>query len=529
MATSRALTVGQRSYPVVLPSIRDPRLHVAAVIISIHILGQLGLGFHVTVPQILAAIVTCAVIEVALTFRQTGAFVWPASAMLTGSGVALILRITGQPAGDPWGTDGWLVFAVVGGLALLTKYVMQYRGTHIFNPSNVGLVLAFLVLGATRVQPLDFWWGPLDPWLVLAYLIIIVGGTLVTRRLNLLAMALTYWLTLAIGIGLLAASGHCMTADWAFGPVCGRDFWLTIVTSPEVLIFLFFMLTDPKTIPAGRVARIAFAMAVGIGSTLLIAPQTTEFAAKVGLLASLVVMCAARPLFDRFLPEARTDDDRPGPFLAGLFGRGQGAGLLRSGARLGAGAALVVVLGVGVVVAGNPARGPADGAAPAGVVYLDAASRVDPTSLPTVDIDASVTSWNVERVRAQAQDLALTLAQNLEVENLALRQGDPSILASVDHGERLTEMEARLTDAAATGRMTISHHRFDSLFLTTKLLGSQAGLGMAFDATGTRTEETYDAQGDLVTRRDVPFEQLFVLRQALGDERWFNVGVVPAP
>ncbi|MFI5292771.1 MAG: hypothetical protein ACHQ02_07870, partial [Candidatus Limnocylindrales bacterium] len=95
--------------------------------------------------------------------------------------------------------------------------------------------------------------------------------------------------------------------------------------------------------------------------------------------------------------------------------------------------------------------------------------------------------------------------------------------------DRPTEMEARLADAAASGRTTISHYRFDSLFLTTKLLGSQAGLGMAFDATGTRTEETYDAQGDLVTRRDVPFEQLFVLRQALGDERWFNVGVVPAP
>ena len=92
--TSRALTVGRNSYPVILPNIRDPRLHVAAVIITIHVLGQVALGFQVSVPQILAAILTCAIIEVVLTFRQTRSIVWPASAMLTGSGVALILALS---------------------------------------------------------------------------------------------------------------------------------------------------------------------------------------------------------------------------------------------------------------------------------------------------------------------------------------------------------------------------------------------------------------------------------------------------
>ena len=83
MAASRTLTFGTTSYPLVLPSIRDPRLHVAAVIITVHVLGQVGLGFRVTVPQILAAMLTCAIIEIALTFRQTRSFVWPASAMRT--------------------------------------------------------------------------------------------------------------------------------------------------------------------------------------------------------------------------------------------------------------------------------------------------------------------------------------------------------------------------------------------------------------------------------------------------------------
>ena len=107
--------------------------------------------------------------------------------MLTGSGVALILRVVGTPPDDPWSTDAWYVFATVAGLSLLTKYVIQYRGSHVFNPSNIGLVVAFVVLGSARVEPLDFWWAPLNVWMIAAYVVIIGGGLLITRRLHLLA------------------------------------------------------------------------------------------------------------------------------------------------------------------------------------------------------------------------------------------------------------------------------------------------------------------------------------------------------
>ena len=214
--TGRTLTFGGNSYPLVLPTIRDPRLHVAAVILTVHLLGQVGLGFQLSVPQLLAAMLTCAVIEVALTFRQSRSFVWPASAMLTGSGVALIFRLVGTPPDDHWSTYGWYVFAAVAGLSLLTKYVIRYRGSHVFNPSNIGLVVAFIVLGSSRAEPLDFWWAPLDIWMIAAYVVIITGGLLITRRLQLLALAATFWIALAVGVGILAGSGHCIIANWAF-------------------------------------------------------------------------------------------------------------------------------------------------------------------------------------------------------------------------------------------------------------------------------------------------------------------------
>ena len=152
--------------------------------------------------------------------------------------------------------------------------------------------------------------------MIIAYVVIIGGGLLITRRLHLLALAATFWVSLAIGVGLLAASGHSMIANWAFAPVSGFDFWRVIVTSPEVLIFLFFMITDPKTVPAGRVGRVIFGFLVAVMSTLLMAPQTDEFGTKVGLLAGLVVVCAIRPILDRAAARAEVDLGRDRPVRA---------------------------------------------------------------------------------------------------------------------------------------------------------------------------------------------------------------------
>ena len=524
--TGRTLTFGSTSYPLILPNIRDPRLHVAAVIITIHVLGQVGLHFKVSVPQILAAILASAIIEVVLTFRQTRSFVWPASAMLTGSGVALILRVVGTPPDEPWNTDAWYIFAAVGGLSLLTKYVIRYRGSHVFNPSNIGLVVAFVVLGSTIVEPLDFWWAPLNVWMIAAYVVIIGGGLLITRRLHLLAMAATFWVALTIGVGLLAGSGHCMTANWAFAPVCGFDFWRVIVTSPEVLIFLFFMITDPKTTPAGRVGRVVFGFLVAVASTLLLAPQTNEFDTKVALLAGLVVVCAARPILDRLVPEPRSTADEIGRFARRVATGGHaGVGALRGAVRVGLVVAAVLVVGVGIVAAGTPARGTIvpDSSEVLDRVPLD----VDPATFPAITVEQDVADFDPEMLGPKAQELVLTLAENLELENQALLRRDESILVAVDHGDRLIDMQARLHDAMASGITTVRHYQIDDIRLSLLIpFGKQTGLSMGLDSKGTMVEETYDAAGALQSRTESPFAETFVMRRATG-ARWLNVDVLP--
>ena len=525
--TNRTITFRGNSYPLVLPSTRDPRLHVAAVILSVHLLGQVGLGFRLSVPQLLAAMLTCAVIEVALTFRQSRSFVWPASAMLTGSGVALILRVVGTPADDRWSTYGWYVFAVVAGLSLLTKYVIRYRGSHVFNPSNVGLVAAFLVLGSSRAEPLDFWWAPLNGWMIAAYAIIIAGGLLITRRLQLLALAATFWIALTIGVGILAASGHCMTANWAFAPVCGLDFWRVIITSPEVLIFLFFMITDPKTIPAGNVARIAFGLLVALASTLLMAPQTNEFGTKVGLLAGLVLICAGRPIVERLLPEPRSAADDLRRFATRLAaGAAGGGGIVGGVARVGLIGTAVLLVGAGIVAAGTPARGLI---VPNVAEALNGVPRtVDPDTFPPITVDQGVLDFDHTISGPRAQEILLTLAENLELENQALLRADPRILVAVDHGDRLKQMRGRLDEAVRSGRTVLNHYRFDAVHVILIVpFGEQTGVSLGFESRGTATEETYDASGALQDRRTSPFTLTFAVRQATG-ARWLNVAVLPA-
>jgi Na+-translocating ferredoxin:NAD+ oxidoreductase RnfD subunit len=518
----RTLTLGGSTYPLVLPNIRDPRLHVASVIITIHVLGQLGLDFQVSVPQILAAIATCWILEVAITFRQARAFVWPASAMLTGSGVALILRVVGTPD-DPWSFYAWWVFAIVAGLSLLTKYVIKYHGSHVFNPSNIGLVVAFVVLGSSRVEPLDFWWGPLDIWLVIAYAVILTGGLLITRRLKLLALGAVFWVTLAIGLALLAGTGQCMTANWAFAPVCGFDYWRVIVTSPEVLIFLFFMITDPKTAPSGRVGRVVFGFLVGVASVLLMAPQTNEFGTKVGLLAGLVVICAARPLLDRLLPLPKSEADQVRGF-ARRWALGSGAPA-RAALGIATTFAAVLVLGVGVVAAGTPARGRI--VPDIGEVLNRVPHHVDAGTLPAITVDQEVTSYDFRLIGPGAEQLVVTLGENLLLENEALLRRDATILPAVDHGDRLAEMQQRSQAAAASGSTTVTTYDFDTVeFSILEPFGVQSGLSLGLDATGTATHTTYDAAGNVTATVSEPFANQFVMRRATGD-RWLNVAVLP--
>jgi hypothetical protein len=267
------------------------------------------------------------------------------------------------------------------------------------------------------------------------------------------------------------------------------------------------------------VARVAFGIAVGVVSTLLLAPQGDEFGAKVGLLAGLVVVCAAKPLFDRFLPEAGSPRDDLRAFLAPAV-PGRAAAL-----RLGGGVVAVALAAVAVVVAGSPARGTV---LPDSLEALNRpAPVVDPATLPPITIDQEVIDFDHERAGDGMNEVVVALSQDLALETRALLEGDDELLAAVDHGDRLTEMQARLADARASGETTVEHFTFDEIHVSLLVpFGVQTGLSMGLTGQGTVVTERYDADGTLVDRETGPFHRTFAMRQATG-ERWMLVGVLP--
>ncbi len=490
------LQIGGTPYPVLLPTLRDPRLHLAAVIISLQVLGQVAFDFRLSIAQILIAIGTCAVLEMGIAFRRQHVIMWPASAMLTGNGVAFVLRVPGTQHGDWWSTNGWWIFAGTAAVSLLSKYVIKWRGNHVFNPSNFGLVLCFLILGKDRVEPLDFWWGPMSPWMALALVIIVAGGLAILLRLKLIQIAIGFWLTFAAGMALIAVTGHDMTARWHLGPVTGRYFWWVLITSPEVLVFMFFMITDPKTTPKGRLARLAYGVGIGLLATILIAPMQTEFAAKVALLGSLTIVCAARPLLEWLLPAPGTADDGIAAWVSRLAARGRlGVAKLGVAALVG-----VAVFGGLVTLAGIPAR---PGSA--------AAALRDTGHLPVVTIlHSSGVSNQLDRKTALL--IARSLVADLGDESTALRTRNEKRASPGSCCDSLAAVQ-KLVKQPKTAPITVPTYRLDTMRVKLRPSEGQGEPVAVAAVTGLVQRSEYMGVPPRLVRRSaaVPFAATFQL------------------
>jgi hypothetical protein len=294
VAPAAALTVGSRRIPVVLPTRGDPRLRLSAVIIALQVLGQTVLGFKLSISQILVTVAFAALIELAVVWHRSRILIWPASAILTGNSVAFILRATGTRHGDWWTLHGIQYFLLAVALSLGSKYLIRVRGGHIFNPSNVGLVWVLLVIGPVHVYPQYLRWGPIGTPLTLALIVIAFGAVWVMSSVRMAPMAVAFLFTFGVLVAVAAASGQSFVAVWHSGPVSGFSYWLNICLSPEVLIFVFFMMSDPRTAPHERRAQIAFGAGTAAIAAALLAIQPTEYGVKVAILASLTVTCAIR-------------------------------------------------------------------------------------------------------------------------------------------------------------------------------------------------------------------------------------------
>ncbi len=312
------VTLRGEEIPIVLPSRRDPRFKLSSVVITLHVLGQTLLDWKVSIAQILITMLLCGVIEFVLTFRSQRIIAWPASGILTGSSVALILRASGTRHGDWWSLRGIQWFILAGLISLLAKHLIRPTGKHLFNPSNIGIVWCLLVIGPNHVFAQYLWWGPSHIGQVLAYAVIIGGAIWILRAVRMIPMAVSFLVTFAVLTGSFALGGHSFIAIWHVGEIRGLEYWVNLAFSPEVLVFVFFMISDPQTAPKPPLGRAIYGAATATVAASLIYFQTTEFGIKVAILSSLTVVCAVVPFIEawcrrRQIPQATPlDDERRG-------------------------------------------------------------------------------------------------------------------------------------------------------------------------------------------------------------------------
>jgi Na+-translocating ferredoxin:NAD+ oxidoreductase RnfD subunit len=204
---SRFLSIENRYLPPIL---------ITAILLA----GQLSFGllesFSRTVLAIAAAIAT----ELVLSRLITGKYANLASSYITGISVGILLR-----APDYW------PYVLCSVIAITSKYVVRWKGRHVWNPSNLGIV-AMLLLAPDYVATLSIQWGNA----VWPMLIVWVLGALIVWRVKRLHITAVYVISfIALALLRSAITGHAFLAEVA------------PITGPMYQLFIFFMITDPKT------------------------------------------------------------------------------------------------------------------------------------------------------------------------------------------------------------------------------------------------------------------------------------------
>lgn len=166
------------------------------------------------------------------------------SALITAFGLCILLK-----------TNQWYICILAAFISIGSKYLFCYRRKHLFNPSAVGIALTILLTGKAWISPGQ--WGN--------DIIIIFGvcclGSIVVTKVQKLDISIAFLGTYI----LLLFTRQILYLGWPL------DFFLQSITTGSLLLFTFFMISDPKTAPDHKTARIIWGVLVGLLSFYLTA------------------------------------------------------------------------------------------------------------------------------------------------------------------------------------------------------------------------------------------------------------------
>jgi Na+-translocating ferredoxin:NAD+ oxidoreductase RnfD subunit len=215
----------------------DNRYVAPLFITCILLVGHLSYGILESYKKTALAIVVAIVTELILGRIFFGKWLNLASAYITGISVGILVR---SPAYWP--------YALCSAISIMSKYVLRVKGRHIWNPSNFGLAV-LLFLAPETMALLSIQWGN-NYWSIL---VIWILGSIIIWRARRFHISATYVLSFLL---------FAFLRSWITG-----DPWLAEVapiTGPMYQLFVFFMITDPKTTVRTRVGQCVVALCVAL-------------------------------------------------------------------------------------------------------------------------------------------------------------------------------------------------------------------------------------------------------------------------
>ena len=213
----------------------DPRYYQIGVLTSLVLYGVTALDFGIHWYNAVAILLTAQAVQFVGSVR-TGIRFDPLSAMITALSLTLLLR-----------TGSVVLAACAALIAIGSKFIIRVNGKHVFNPANVAIVALMLTTDAAWIST-GQWGNAAISALALACL-----GLLVLTRAKRAETTIAF---LAVYAALLLVRTVWLSDPFAIA--------LHHLQNGALLIFAFFMISDPKTTPDTPTGRVLFAAIVAV-------------------------------------------------------------------------------------------------------------------------------------------------------------------------------------------------------------------------------------------------------------------------
>ncbi len=164
------------------------------------------------------------------------------SVLISSFGLSLLLK-----------TNLWWVAVFAAFISIVSKYIIRINGKHIFNPSALGIVAAILLTNKAWISP-----GQWGSGMVILFAVLCLGFIVVTKVQN-LSVSLSF-------LGVFASLLFVRQIIYLGWPM---DFFVQSISTGSLLLFSFFMITDPKTTPNHILAGIGWCVAIAFVSFYL--------------------------------------------------------------------------------------------------------------------------------------------------------------------------------------------------------------------------------------------------------------------